>query len=54
MAEAGLTNGAFYSHFESKEALVRGALRAALSNNKKRWITRLTKVAILKVRSGLI
>jgi TetR/AcrR family transcriptional repressor of nem operon len=29
MAEAGLTNGAFYNHFESKEHLVQEALRAA-------------------------
>ena len=26
MAEAGLTNGAFYTHFESKEDLVRAVL----------------------------
>ncbi|MDB5377082.1 MAG: hypothetical protein JWR00_1528 [Rubritepida sp.] len=30
MAEAGLTNGAFYSHFESKEHLVREAMAHAL------------------------
>ena len=30
MADAGLTNGAFYVHFESKEALVREALEATL------------------------
>jgi AcrR family transcriptional regulator len=31
MAEAGLTNGAFYPHFASKEALVRDAMESALS-----------------------
>ncbi|TWI50210.1 TetR family transcriptional regulator [Pseudoduganella flava] len=31
MAEAGLTNGAFYAHFESKEALVAEAVVAALT-----------------------
>lgn len=36
MAEAGLTNGAFYPHFESKEALVREALASALSDQQHR------------------
>lgn len=31
MADAGLTNGAFYLHFESKEALVRAALEEAMT-----------------------
>jgi AcrR family transcriptional regulator len=31
MADAGLTNGAFYVHFESKEVLVREALGCALA-----------------------
>jgi TetR/AcrR family transcriptional repressor of nem operon len=30
MAESGLTNGAFYSHFESKDDLIRAALTDAL------------------------
>lgn len=34
MGEAGLTNGAFYPHFESKEALVREALASALANQQ--------------------
>lgn len=34
MAEAGLTNGAFYPHFESKEALVREALANALADQR--------------------
>jgi TetR/AcrR family transcriptional regulator, transcriptional repressor for nem operon len=36
MAEAGLTNGAFYSHFESKEALVREALASAIEEQQHR------------------
>ncbi len=34
MADAGLTNGAFYVHFESKEALVREALGTALAHQQ--------------------
>lgn len=30
MKDAGLTNGAFYDYFDSKEHLVREALNAAL------------------------
>ena len=36
MGEAGLTNGAFYPHFESKEALVREALASALADQQHR------------------
>lgn len=36
MGEAGLTNGAFYSHFESKEELVREALVDALKSQQLR------------------
>ncbi|GAB2813409.1 TetR family transcriptional regulator [Dyella kyungheensis] len=36
MSEAGLTNGAFYTHFESKEELVRDALVDALSGQQLR------------------
>jgi AcrR family transcriptional regulator len=32
MAESGLTNGAFYPHFDSKETLVREALSSALND----------------------
>jgi AcrR family transcriptional regulator len=32
MSEAGLTNGAFYPHFDSKETLVREAIVSALNN----------------------
>jgi TetR/AcrR family transcriptional repressor of nem operon len=41
MAAAGLTNGAFYNHFESKEDLAREAVTAALSERVARlqyWI----------------
>src|SRR5271154_1710562 len=34
MAEAGLTNGAFYAHFDSKENLVREVLSSAGFHNK--------------------
>lgn len=34
MADAGLTNGAFYAHFESKEDLVRNALIEALDRQR--------------------
>lgn len=36
MAEAGLTNGAFYAHFESKDALFREALCEALGEQLQR------------------
>src|SRR5687768_3273894 len=35
MAEADLTNGAFYPHFESKGALGREALASALANQQQ-------------------
>src|SRR5262249_2121296 len=34
MSAAGLTNGAFYTHFESKEDLVRAVLANALGGRK--------------------
>jgi TetR/AcrR family transcriptional regulator, transcriptional repressor for nem operon len=34
MAEAGLTNGAFYAHFDSKEALVAEAIVTALAKTR--------------------
>lgn len=37
MGEAGLTNGAFYPHFASKEALVREALGSALADQQRRF-----------------
>jgi AcrR family transcriptional regulator len=36
MAEAGLTNGAFYTHFASKEDLVRAVLCEALEQREQR------------------
>lgn len=36
MAEAGLTNGAFYTHFASKEELVREVLTDALTRREER------------------
>lgn len=37
MDDAGLTHGAFYSHFQSKGELARAALTEALQENRKRW-----------------
>src|SRR5262249_14741695 len=37
MADAGLTNGAFYSHFESKDDLVCETLTAVLDQTCQRW-----------------
>lgn len=37
MKDAGLTHGAFYSHFEDKNDLAREALVHALKENRKRW-----------------
>jgi AcrR family transcriptional regulator len=36
MSEAGLTNGAFYTHFESKEDLVRAVVLDALERREQR------------------
>ena len=36
MGEAGLTNGAFYPHFKSKDALVREAVGSALADQQHR------------------
>lgn len=36
MSDAGLTNGAFYPHFESKSALVRESVAAAMEGQSKR------------------
>jgi TetR/AcrR family transcriptional repressor of nem operon len=36
MAEAGLTHGGFYAHFESKEALLREAMVAAMDETRER------------------
>lgn len=41
MAEAGLTNGAFYAHFESKEALVAEAVVAALTETTATFASRI-------------
>jgi TetR/AcrR family transcriptional repressor of nem operon len=37
MHHAGLTHGAFYSHFASKEALVAEAAAASLARSAERW-----------------
>ena len=38
MKDAGLTHGAFYSHFSNKEQLITNAFVQALDENRKRWI----------------
>ena len=38
MADAGLTNGAFYTHFDSKDDLVRETLLASLEQMRKRTL----------------
>lgn len=35
MSDAGLTNGAFYNHFDSKEALVRDVLAATMEKRRE-------------------
>ncbi|WP_176561975.1 TetR/AcrR family transcriptional regulator [Mycolicibacterium palauense] len=39
MAEAGLTHGAFYAHFASKDQLTGAAFAHALDAGRARWIT---------------
>jgi TetR/AcrR family transcriptional regulator, transcriptional repressor for nem operon len=41
MAEAGLTHGGFYGHFESKEELAGEACRWAFGRSAERWKTRI-------------
>lgn len=38
MQDAGLTHGAFYSHFANKDELAVAALRHALLENRPRWV----------------
>ena len=40
MKEAGLTHGAFYSHFENKEELACAAFRHAIDSTQKPWFGR--------------
>ena len=42
MSSAGLTNGAFYPHFRSKDDLVRESVTAALDETSRRFETALT------------
>lgn len=38
MKDAGLTNGAFYSHFKNKDDLIEKSFEHALTQNRPRWI----------------
>lgn len=38
MSEAGLTHGAFYSHFKNKDEMLCHALEHALADNRPRWL----------------
>lgn len=38
MSEAGLTNGAFYNHFDSKDTLVRGVLAATMDKRRENML----------------
>lgn len=49
MSEAGLTNGAFYTHFASKEELVREVLNEALNRREERHKTNLENGVALEV-----
>jgi AcrR family transcriptional regulator len=51
MAEAGLTNGAFYAHFKSKEDLLRAALADALAAARRRFGPRRSEVPVLRPQS---
>lgn len=48
MSEAGLTNGAFYTHFASKEELVREVLSEALTRREERHKTNLENGVVLE------
>lgn len=43
MTDAGLTHGAFYSHFKNKDELLCNALENALEENRRRWIGKAKK-----------
>jgi TetR/AcrR family transcriptional regulator, transcriptional repressor for nem operon len=56
MADAGLTHGGFYAHFESKEDLVRQAVASALTDNETGLVGRLVRTEgdlVAAVRSYL-
>lgn len=46
MSDAGLTNGAFYAHFQSKEHLVREAVVAAIADQIAQSASRLESVGL--------
>jgi TetR/AcrR family transcriptional regulator, transcriptional repressor for nem operon len=44
MGDAGLTHGGFYAHFASKTELVREAMHAAFTTNRRRWLDGLERL----------
>lgn len=53
MDDAGLTHGAFYSHFENKGELARSAFEAAVKQNRTRWTGKWTHGSWAGRLSGL-
>ncbi|MCM0614211.1 TetR/AcrR family transcriptional regulator [Marinobacter sediminum] len=53
MDDAGLTHGAFYSHFENKDELARAALVEALQNSRNGWTSKSTNTSWRERLAGL-
>jgi TetR/AcrR family transcriptional regulator, transcriptional repressor for nem operon len=54
MAEAGLTHGGFYSHYESKDALAAAACAAAFAFAREKWRRRIDAAATTSAASNAI
>lgn len=46
MSEAGLTNGAFYNHFDSKDALVRAVLATTMDKRRENMLEAIESVGM--------
>ncbi len=53
MSDAGLTHGAFYSHFKNKDEMLLAALENALDENRQRWISKPAKESWMQRLSRL-